>query len=448
MQNTRKPRILITYIESGKGHIMSMRSIEGALRQRYGDKVEIIVSNIMSDDGFKPLMNMEKFLVKQTENTNKFEIFGKFIFPFIGILGGQSLMRFVHRQICPKSYHAILEAFATREPDMIITNHYFTNMAAVDYFTKVDSDCVPVNYNPDNTMHSFWDKRGGIFVVNNDLAFKRARRLGFKRDNLRCVVPAVRKEVELCQLTKKQCRERLGLDDRFTVTLSDGAYMMGRAPKFAKCFFKIDKPINICLIAGENEEKYKYFTDIAEGRSKIKLPKNMNVKVYRFMPNAFELYRASDLFITKGGPNAVIDSIYMNTPVLINYCPHLIEEATSDLFVKHYKCGVRIQSATRARRFVEKCIDDPSILDDYRENIRNYIPAVNGADMIADILIDELVRRGKIDEQVAYSERYGYVDPIEPDAVDDLERIIDEQPAVTGIYNNYNKYTNYPRAKK
>lgn len=76
----QKPRILLTYIESGMGHIMSMKAIAEGLKEKYADQVEIIESYIM-DQGSKETEQFEKFLSDCTKKTNKDKIFG------IGIFG-------------------------------------------------------------------------------------------------------------------------------------------------------------------------------------------------------------------------------------------------------------------------------------------------------------------------------------------------------------------------
>ena len=42
METYRKPRILITFVEAGMGHIVSAQAISDSLKKKYGDKMEII----------------------------------------------------------------------------------------------------------------------------------------------------------------------------------------------------------------------------------------------------------------------------------------------------------------------------------------------------------------------------------------------------------------------
>lgn len=108
------------------------------------------------------------------------------------------------------------------------------------------------------------------------------------------------------------------------------------------------------------------------------------------MRNVYELYRAADVFITKAGPNSVLDCVLMNTPVIIDYYPHPIEKATKKLFVDKYGCGEYIKSPKKIRKRVEEFIDNPSLLSEYAENTKNFNKECNGADEIADIIDNAL----------------------------------------------------------
>ncbi|MCH5162715.1 MAG: hypothetical protein J1G38_04415 [Clostridiales bacterium] len=382
-----KQKILLTYIESGFGHISSLDSIHAALEEQYSDVYDIQKSYIMRDDGLPHLQRMEKFIIKQVQNTNRLPWFGDFAFTVIRFFGSDHLMRFFHRQMNGKSWKEGLAALEKRKPDVIVTNHYFTNMLAVDYKQKIDPEVKIINYNPDCTLHTFWDKRDGIFVVNNKYAFDRALKFKFKKENLREVAPCVRECVEQCNLTRQELREKHGLpQDKFTVAIADGGYMMGRGPKFAKALIKSGLPITMLVIAGDNEERYEEFTAIAEGRGKLKLGEGATLKVYRFMKEAYELYGAADLLLTKGGPNAVLDSIYMDTPVMINYSPHVIEKGTVRTYIRELGCGEKQGNRKKAVKRISQMMTDRTDLDAYAENIKKLKEKGNGASAVAAII--------------------------------------------------------------
>lgn len=391
-----KQKILMAFIESGFGHISSMESIYNALCDKYSDVYDIDKCFIMHEDEDKSLMFLENFFIKQVQNTNKIPLFGKFIFGVIGLLGNDKVMRFFHSHMAKKSYRAMLQSLKKREPDVIITNHYFTNFMAVEYKRLINPDVVVINYNPDNVTHKFWDHRDGLFIVNTATAAEQAIKTGVKRENLREVTPCVRSNIAENTLTKQQLRDKFGLDaDKFTVVIADGGYLAGRGPKFARAIIKSGLPITLCIIAGKNKKRYKEFSKIARGEGRIKVAPQMTVKVYEFLKNAHELYGAADLFLTKGGPNAVLDSIYMHTPVMINYCPQLMEEATVKYYIDMLGCGECAFTKTKAIKRIRELMQDDRDLFRYYANIDKFIAKGNGASDTADIVNAAAVAKRK-----------------------------------------------------
>lgn len=379
-----KPKILVTFIKSGQGHIMSGQSIYDRLVEKYGDTYEIEKSYIMEEDGYERLIKVEDFLNNNVLNTNKCQFFGKFIFPFISLFGRQSLMRWVHVYVCKKSFADMMEALKKRKPDVIVSTHYYISLCAVEYKRRYAPDCQVVTYVPDNIFPSFWETRDGYFVVMSELAEKLALKRGFKREQVIRIPPSVRSEVADCKLSKQECREKYGLPpDKFTVALADGAYMMGKAKKYVKKLMKSKAPMTLVLIAGFNQKRYEQFKKLENSTRP-----NITLKVYGYEKAAYELYRASDVFLTKGGANGLLDSIYMRTPIMVNYCPHIIEESNYKLFVKLRHCGVGAFRAGKARKLIESYIRDPSQLDAYRANIDALLAEGNGSDRIADIIAD------------------------------------------------------------
>ena len=94
------------------------------------------------------------------------------------------------------------------------------------------------------------------------------------------------------------------------------------------------------------------------------------------------------MLICKGGPNAVLDSVYMHTPVIIDYYAHPIEKATVDYFVDSLGCGRAIYSPMKIKRQIEQWIDDPTLLQGYIANTYKLDKRDNGADRIASYIMN------------------------------------------------------------
>lgn len=114
----------------------------------------------------------------------------------------------------------------------------------------------------------------------------------------------------------------------------------------------------------------------------------------KFTPSAYELYGASDIFITKAGPNSVLDSLYMGTPVLIDFYAHPIEKGTANLFVRQLKCGIEVNKTRHIVKSVTFLYEHPKFVQELKDNIKKSIKKENdGAKQTADIIYGEALKK-------------------------------------------------------
>lgn len=385
-----KPKVLVTYIESGFGHIMSARAIASSLKARYADKIDIVEAEIMQDDNDQTLIDFERFLTNQTKATNKYWHYGDLVFAIIN-LGKTQFMKLVHHTLFQKAVNSAVEAFHIRKPDVIISTHYFVTFCAMEYKRKYcgEDDVVVVSYNPDNNVHVWWDKRSDIFITNNSRASTEAiRKRKFDYSHIRQVYFTAREEVKNFNLTKRECREKYGIpQDKFCIMIADGGYAGGKAKRYCEWIIRhSQKQLTVLFLAGKNKKLYDRFSAAA-----LKIRKNITLIPFEFTDKAYELYAAADLFVTKAGPNSILDSLFVGTPVMVDNCPHPIERATYRLFVKTYGCGIGAFNRYKASRLIDKYADNPSLLNEMRDNIAKNIDKNNdGANQIADIVYEQL----------------------------------------------------------
>lgn len=379
-----KKRVLMTYMESGMGHITSIKSISDNLKKYYGDKYEILDEYIMRSD--KHTQRLEKFIISQTKNTNRIKGFGNFVFFLMNVLGEQKLMRFFHHVFTPKALKSTLEAFDRYKPDCIVSTHYYMTFAGLEYKKKYNKNCQIITYNPDNNVHPWWDNRDSLFIVNNENAyFEAVGKRRFSPERVKQVFFTAREDLLKCTQSKEELREKLGIPlDKFCCMVADGAYACANAKAVTKQLLKIDKPITIILLAGKNEKVKAYFEKIKD------IKPNITFIILPFCPTVYEYYKASDVFITKAGPNAILDSVFMGTPVLVDYYAHPIEKETTKLFIDTYGCGVAIYKPKLIKEQVEQWIDNRELLEQYRENLLKFDMTQNGGEQASKMIDEEL----------------------------------------------------------
>lgn len=392
-EKNKKPRVLITYIESGMGHIMSATAIANKLKEKYGNELEIIEEHIMKCDNNKKQIKFEKFMSGQVKITNKIKGYGAFMFWLLEKLGQQRSLELIHKTIFKKATDGTIEAMRKRNPDVVISTHHFITLCAIELKKRYMPNLTIITYDPDNNVHCWWDNRSEIFITNNEIAVKEAiEKRKFKPEALKKVFFTARDSVVNAEGSKEDFRRKYGIPlDKFAVIVADGAYASANAKKYTLELMKTDLPLTIVMLAGKNEKVLNYFKKKAK-----KTKSNITLMPMGFTDKAHELYGACDVFITKGGPNAILDSLYMGTPVLANFYAQNMEKATINLFVNIMGCGVAIYNKKKARKQVEEWIKNPQLLDVYKNNIKKQLDKnQNGSSQIADIIMEEIEKKEK-----------------------------------------------------
>lgn len=378
----KKPKVLITYIESGMGHIMAAKAIVDHLDR---EKLDVVETNIMKDFNDKSAIKFEKFLVAQTKNTG-IPGFGFFIFNFILIFGGkQGSLQFCHKTFFRKATKATIEAIVKHNPDMIISTHYFITYCAVEAKKKFLPNLKIVSYNPDNYVHMWWDKRDGVFICNNPVTTAQAIKRGYK--DVREVEFPVRQMVSEENSTKEEYRKKYNLPlDEFVVMVAESAYANGKIKKITDLLLKSKKKFTLICLTGKNEKLHEYYLN-------KKIPSNINFIPLKFTDRVIEYYKSADLLITRGGPLAVLDCVLMNTPLIIDYLATPLDLGTKRYFIDRAKCGEYIPSPSKIKKRTEFLMDNPEILEKYREATKQFDKHSSGSKQIAEIILTEIKKK-------------------------------------------------------
>ncbi len=383
IKTKEKPLVLVTLIEAGMGHIVSAVAIADALKAQYSDKVNVLEKYILRESDNDVLQKYEKFLVDNVKGYSKYSSFGYFQYFSMYILGPQNSLKLVHNTVMRKQVNALVDEYAKIKPDVIVTTHYFTLYCAVRYRNLYDNNVKVVCYCPDNNVHGWWDARADMIYTNNPMATQQAYDLTFRSGTVQEAFYPTRKAVTEANESKEFYRTKFGIpQDKFAVVVADGVYAEAKAKDICLELIKSDLPLTVCLLAGKNDAMKREFDEL---KSKVK--PNITLLTFGFMQNAPELYRACDLFITKAGPNAILDSVMVDTPVIVDFCATPIEYTTKNLFTKHFNCGCFIASPKQIKIQVEEYIKHPEYLQKFAHSLAYFDKSKNGADDIADDIV-------------------------------------------------------------
>ena len=377
---SKKKRILITYIEAGFGHITTANSIADAIEALHDPNIEVIRKYMFSEDPV--LRKTEKRFVKDVKIANMFPWYNRIQMAATHILGIHNSLPFVVSTLWRRVRNSYLKELEKIRPDIIIDTHYLTSFFATQYRDKIDPHVKVVTYNPDNNVHNWWNLHVDKFIVNCRMGFDDALKHDFDRKKLMIVPFVTRQEIMEVTENKSYYRAKYNLpQERFTIMVAAGGYGKSGMRRVIKALMNVKQPITLIAICGTNKLLYNQLQLL-----KKDTPDNIDLRPYEFVKKVYELNRASDMFLTKGGPNAMLDSVLMGVPVGVFYCASHIEKMSAFLFTYILNCGRFLPRANQIVEWVNSCAGDTTILDFFIQNTRAIRDAGNGAEQIAKFI--------------------------------------------------------------
>jgi UDP-N-acetylglucosamine:LPS N-acetylglucosamine transferase len=376
----KKKRILVTYIEAGFGHITTANSIADAIEALHDPNIEVIRKYMFSEDPV--LRKTEKRFVKDVKIANMFPWYNRIQMAATHIFGIHNSLPFVVSTVWRRVRDNYLRELEKIRPDIIIDTHYLTSFFATQYRDKIDPHVKVVTYNPDNNVHNWWNLRVDKFIVNCRMGFDDALKHDFDRKKLMIVPFVTRKEIMAVTEDKSYYRTKFNLpQDRFIVMVAAGGYGKSGMNRVIKALMDVKQPITLVAICGTNKLLYNQLQQL-----KDQTPANIDLRPYEFVNNVYELNRAADMFLTKGGPNAMLDSVLMGVPVGVFYCASHIEKMSAYLFTYILNCGRFFPHSGPLVEWVNSCAGDSTILDFFIRNTKAIREAGNGANDIAKFI--------------------------------------------------------------
>ena len=69
---------------------------------------------------------------------------------------------------------------------------------------------------------------------------------------------------------------------------------------------------------------------------------------------------------------AILDSVLVGTPILVDFNASPIEKASANLFTKRLNCGIYEKNPKKIRELVQSFIENPNLLNPYIEAISKF----------------------------------------------------------------------------
>ena len=397
-EKNERPRVMFTFIEAGKGHIIPTRTVYNEFKRKYGDKVELIESNFFTETENADMEKTEKLFTKAVKNQNRSPVLS-ILCKLGNIIAGDSFalqvllsMTVSGRKTAPLAIKHIEELDA----HLVYTAHWATPY----YINKMHSPRpYTICFCPDVYSNGAFDVDCNNFLISSEVGAKKIERIRmYAGGNITRIPFPSRPEIAALRESsdKSDLRRELGLDENtFTVSLSDGGYGMARlGSTVEEIISQADMPITVIALCGTNETLRDTLQQIAD----LKPNKNVNLIALGFTDKITKYIAASDLYAGKSGANSISEPASLGVPIIVTKCITYIERGIKNYYVRDLKGAIYIPSSKLAANKICSFARDPQLLEPYRKNLAKAPKELYDAEASADLIWKRLCELGYVED--------------------------------------------------
>lgn len=388
-----KPRVVFTYIEAGKGHIIPTRTVCDAFKNKYGDRVEVIESKFFTETGDPNMEKTEKLFTRAVKNQNRSPVLS--VLCKIGnlIAGDSFALQVLLSQTVSgrKTAPLAIKHMEELNAHVVYTAHWATPY----YINKMHTPRpYTICFCPDVYSNGAFDVDCNNFLISSDVGARKIERIRmYAGGNITRIPFPSRPEIaELKKQGMKQAlRRELGLDENvFTVSLSDGGYGMARLGSTVEALVKIaDIPITIVALCGTNDELCEHLEKLSRT-----CPSHIRLVALNFTDKITKYIAASDIYVGKSGANSISEPASLGVPIIVNKCITYIERGIKNYYVHDLKGAMYIPSAKLAAKKICKFAHEPEKLEPYRKHLIDAPDELYNAEASADLIWQRVCELG------------------------------------------------------
>ena len=378
----RKPKVLFSFIEAGKGHIIPETAVCESFKQKYGDRAEVIESYFYSETGNESLKKTEKLFERTVRLQNRGKVWSWLCRLGNWLSGDTFGLYFL--MCCTfsgmRSKRHAMKHFKELDADILFTTHWSTAF----YAAKMKNPPYTVSICPDAYSNGMFNVDVNDFLMVTESGKKNAERIRmYAGGNISVVGFPIRPEAKKFYLKRDEIRDELGIGKNdFVVTLSDGGYGIAKMEKTIKKLCGGGVPMTIIALCGTNKALY-------ERLSSSQTPSGIRIIPVAFTSDVLKYVSVADVFCGKSGANSIAEAAYYGVPIIISRCITYIERKIKNYYVREVKGARYLPSATLASKQILDFANCPEKLEKYRNNLKS-IAGQYGSDEIADLLWDRI----------------------------------------------------------
>ena len=355
-------KILIFTVTAGNGHNIIAKTIRDCLYKEYENEVDVKIVDMyldypgkfkswLVDDGYKlsvkyalPIYNatFKKLQAEKPATKNP---------------------AFVNYMIAGK-HKNLMESIQKYKPDAIFCTHFYPAIVLSELKEKGLLKIPVATMETDFAYTPYFEcctKVDKIFIPAEEYV-QNFLNIGYKES-----------QIEVLGFPSKIDAENLprDKDKRLTLLIMSGAGAFMGLTTQVHHLLKADLDVNIILINGKDEQKYKMYRRLIYKLKKNRKLKHTKVEVYGFVSDEkqLELLKRADCIVSKAGANSAIETINLSKVLITT--KNLAEQELSNVrYIKKYADCFLLDKPTDLRDLVASNIFNHTYFENYIKNIK------------------------------------------------------------------------------
>ncbi len=339
-------RVMIAMSDTGGGHRAMSQAMAGALERRYGQAVQVYVEDVFA---LPPRTVAEHVTRLYGPVIRAAPWFYGWLYHFLDHNRRYSTFSELAARRTQKKICCLLESI---KPDVVVSTHPIANRPLLDAIEESGRP-IPVLASVSElvTVHVSWvEPRLRLLNTATTESYRAVVRWGAKPSQVRCAGLPVSERFGAVLQSPEELREAMGLDPRrFTALLMGGGEGAGGIETIVKLLQKTDLPIQLIVVCGRNHKLRARLENTS-----LRTPS----RILGFVTTIPELMHASDVVVTKGGPQSIAEALVSGRPVILTQTLPGQEEGNG-MFVESRGVGFRPGSAPRVVENLGRLVLNP-----------------------------------------------------------------------------------------
>lgn len=374
------PKILITYVKTGGGHLSLSKTIASYLWQHYPHNTQIRISDFFLESGST---HTDTFLKKSFNDLVKYP--RRNIFFHDRILKKYKMITRIWIYVrFRSSFKHVYEFLAKEQPDIVLSTHSFTAYVLAKVKKKYNLNFTLISLNPDPYGSSAFveiNKDVDYVIVSSNGSRDSLLEEGFLSQKVIQKPFPLNRDFEISAKPAPELVYEMGLDvEKKTLLISFGGAGVGNIISVMKKLIAMGNELNVIVVTGWNTVLHKALKEAFPGNQ----TQCLNHVFLGFADNMHELITLCDFAFIKPGPSSMYECLLKKKPMIFYQYTHHLEKANVEFAVD---AGVGFYAGKDKHKFfhyVEYLLDEHNL--QHIKDTYDKIQVTNGTAEIAEFV--------------------------------------------------------------